>query len=238
MKKAVTSVLNLILALFWLANCAPALAAQQATLVLDIGYRANLRFSIYDADIYLDDTYVGTILQGEHSQFTIDDVETGVKHTLSFYKSLDHSLENGQNQYSFTLEGDSRISCSIHAHWYGLRIEDPSMTGAQPEEAVSSGLSAFKYRVRYESNLYFATYDIEMYIDDELVDTLSNGYTESGEVEIANGEHTVSFYKRGAHSIVNSVDISVSEDTVFECSLKSHQNYIDVKNLSTNAYVQ
>ena len=236
MKKLGALMMALALTALSLATCLPAMAAGGATLVLNVSYDKNLQFSIYDADIYVDDLFVGTILQGEDKSYEITDLSIGTAHTICFYKTTDHSLHGGTtNQLEFTLDGDSEISCTIHAHWYGVLLTDHSQSGAESSGLPTADACTFSYRIDYEPNLAMAKYPIEMYIDDGLIATLSNGCEGSGSMQLSGGAHTLTFYKQGGHSISESIEFSLTGDASFECSLKSHMSYIEVKGLSTNA---
>lgn len=239
MKKLISFVMTLVLMSLIVANCAPALPASGTTLTLIVSYDQNAMFSIYDVDIYLDDLYIDTILQGKKMAYTISDVSTNTPHTLYFYKSTDHDMHDAdRHMLRFELNGTSEINCNIEAHWYGVVINSHSQTGESTSHAPAYGTSTFAFKITNESNLMMATYPIEVYIDDMKITTVSNGYSNSDTLELENGKHTLYFYKQGGHSICSPLNIVISGDTRFSCHLKAHMNYIEIKDINTNASVQ
>lgn len=82
--------------------------------------------------------------------------------------------------------------------------------------------------VKLEANIFFSTYDVEVYIDDNKVGNIKQGGSFKNSYSLNDGEHELSFNKSGDRDVNGSISISVDEDKAFLCNLKAHRDGIDI----------
>lgn len=88
--------------------------------------------------------------------------------------------------------------------------------------------------VESEGNLFFSTYDMEIYVDDESIGTVSNGSGFTKLLEKAEGKHEFTAYKSGDHSVEGSTTIDVTGDMTFKCEISHDSSSISFKNIETS----
>ena len=198
--------------------------AQGISLTLAVNYEENVLMAKYDVDVFVDEELAGTIYQGQSFELAVDGLEEG-EHRVMFCKSGAHSI-NGY--VDLQINADSVLKCGLKAHERYIEIQNPQMLRAE-DYAFSPDESVLAYTINYESNIVMAKYDIEVYVDGELVATVSNGKSVAGEIAVEPGVHTVTFCKAGDKSVTGSTTVTVNGYTVFKHSLKSHRDYIEVK---------
>lgn len=91
-------------------------------LYLKIDFEANLIFSTYNVELYLDDEYISTMPHGQFFAKELD-VKAG-KHVLTFKE------ENGinSNTTDFTIKTDSTFSCRIKCHNSTISVSREELT--------------------------------------------------------------------------------------------------------------
>ena len=122
-KTFLIALLQLIVCLILFLYCEPIAAEERCNLYLDITYGSNIFSNTYDADIYLDDSFVGTVNQGKIFTF-LTETNTG-EHSVIFYKSGDKTV-SGHNTFKIT--GDSTANFTIQAHSEDIEIKKLSIT--------------------------------------------------------------------------------------------------------------
>ncbi len=81
----------------------------------------------------------------------------------------------------------------------------------------------------FEQNLFMATYDIEIYLDEEYVGVIEHGKAFTKQIEAEAGQHTFVFYKETDNSVSATKKFEVKEDCTVRCTLHSNTGSIDVK---------
>ncbi len=80
-------------------------------------------------------------------------------------------------------------------------------------------------------NLLFNKYDIEIYIDDREIGTVSNGNRFQKLENIVAGKHTFYAYKVGDHSVLGTKTLNVYGEMTFKCDLDHSSYSIDLINI-------
>ena len=218
-------------------------------LSLSIAFEENLMFSTYDVSMLIDGTVIATMPHGQGYSGTVD-LEPG-RHTLEFQRSGKASV-NGV--YTFNLHGDASLSCEIHAKNNQVKItdakiEEKAVSGAGDETDGRMAAPADQTVIRvngdirldlsveFEENLMFSTYDVQLFVDDELVATLPHGEDYAAVLGVSEGLHILKFQKVGKASVKGVSQISVSEDTSFSCKIQAKNSEVKVsKEKLGNAY--
>jgi len=71
-----------------------------------------------------------------------------------------------------------------------------------------------------KSNLFFDTYDIDIYIDDEKIGTVANGDGFGGMVELMEGSHILTAYNTEDNNVSASQNLDIKGDMSFKCILE------------------
>lgn len=90
-----------------------------------------------------------------------------------------------------------------------------------------------KLHINFPGNLLLNTYDVDVYIDDSLQETLKHGKSDDIEKELSMGEHEISFVKNDkeddeANKINGKIKIDVKNDLEAEYQIKCESNDIKV----------
>lgn len=94
-------------------------------LYLDVMFEANLFFSKYDIEIWIDDLEIGNVKNG--TTFTqLLEVDEG-SHAVSFFKSGDHSIKSSKN---IDLKSDSTFSCKLASKSDAIDLSDYKFTNS------------------------------------------------------------------------------------------------------------
>lgn len=81
----------------------------------------------------------------------------------------------------------------------------------------------------FEQNLFMATYDIEIYLDEKYVDVIEHGKAFTKQIEAEAGQHTFVFYKGTDNNVSATKKFEVKDDCTVRCTLHSNTSSIDVK---------
>lgn len=81
-------------------------------------------------------------------------------------------------------------------------------------------------------NVFFSTYDIEIYFDGVKLGNVANGKNFTSMRTVEEGEYKIDFYKNGDHSISATEVISIYESSTFKCTLNSKSIEIAVTNVN------
>lgn len=106
--------------------------------------------------------------------------------------------------------------------------DDLSETSEVDQEMISE-IYLVKIELDCESNLFFSKYDIEVYINDDLIGTLEHGSKNSFEVELEKGSHTLKVAKEGDMSVDGTAIFDVSESVKVSYILQCSSSRIDIK---------
>ena len=80
----------------------------------------------------------------------------------------------------------------------------------------------------FDENLILAKYDVELYLDDELLDTIPHGQYYTRLVKIKEGDHTATFYKNTDNSVKSEKKINITTDSTLSGRLHTNKNDIEL----------
>jgi hypothetical protein len=100
-------------------------------LYINVKFEANLMFSTYDAEVYVDDNKLGAGQQG--NSFSTTTTLSEGKHEIIFYKSGDKSVKGST---TIKMDNDKAFSCEIKAHNNSIDINN------QKEEPLKDHLES------------------------------------------------------------------------------------------------
>ena len=105
-------------------------------------------------------------------------------------------------------------------------------TCSSSKEEEPKGLANYTLQldVTLEENIIFSTYDVEIAIDGEKLDTVKQGETFTKDIVLTEGKHEFQANKSGDTSLKGTTTINLDADKAFSCSLKSHNSNIDINN--------
>jgi len=83
--------------------------------------------------------------------------------------------------------------------------------------------------IDFEANLFFSTYNVEVYLDDQYVATMPHGKYFTALVDTKTGNHKLTFKEENG-SNRETVDLDVKTDSTFTCKIKCYSSSIDVSN--------
>ena len=112
-------------------------------------------------------------------------------------------------------------------------VPTPEPTEEPRKEIENAGEPCMVDIVLYNSqNIMFARYDINVYLDDQKIGTISNGDRFSNTVETTIGYHTLTL----AEDSVNETEekIAIEGESTVSCIDKAHTDYIEIEDLSVN----
>ena len=83
-------------------------------------------------------------------------------------------------------------------------------------------------------NLIFNLYDVEVYLDDNKIETISNGddYTHLID-DVKEGKHTISFVSTDDSDIKGTYDFELTGDMTFQCTIESGDDSVDISDVNT-----
>ena len=101
--------------------------------------------------------------------------------------------------------------------------------GKQETEAPAPTTYSVYLDFDFEQNLFLATYNIEIYLDEAYVGVIEHGKAFTKQIEAEAGQHSFVFYKETDNSLSATKKFEVKEDCTVRCTLHSNTNSIDVK---------
>ena len=85
------------------------------------------------------------------------------------------------------------------------------------------------------ANLFFSTYDIDIYIDGKKADTLSHGKSKTVVWEMYKGAHTITVTKKENTSINGSATFTVTEDVKISYKIYCYSDRVDIQEESVES---
>ena len=114
-------------------------------------------------------------------------------------------------------------------------IESQSITpGSSIDKATKIELSCkkvyhqFYFDLTFDSNLFLATYDIDVYLDGTMIDTIPHGKNFTFLTKLKEGDHEIVFYKNTNHDVKSSKNINITADSTLTGRLHSNNNDIEL----------
>lgn len=92
--------------------------------------------------------------------------------------------------------------------------------------ASSAGDHQLTLSVSFEKNKLLSTYDVLMYLDNELIATLPHGTDYSGTVAVQSGSHFLTFRKDGDLTVDGSYVFNVDRDLKLSCGIQAKHDQI------------
>ena len=93
--------------------------------------------------------------------------------------------------------------------------------------------------VDFEGNLLFDTYDVDVSIDNEHLDTIPHGtYYTKLLPSIGEGSHSLLFNKHGDESVKGEYDINVKRDMTFKCRIQAKGSEVSLDKVQTEESVE
>ena len=81
--------------------------------------------------------------------------------------------------------------------------------------------------VEFESNLLLAIYDVDVYVDEEMVGNIPHGKNFTKLLEVDEGSHLIRFENEGDSTVTAEKKIDVKNDMTFKCTIKGHSDEIE-----------
>lgn len=106
---------------------------------------------------------------------------------------------------------------------------------AQPGYAAEHSLYL---DIHFVGNWIFDTYDVEVYLDDELIDTIPHGEDFTRLIEnVEDGKHTVMFCSEDSDDAKGEESVEIKGDTTFKCTIYAHNDEINIEDVETEGNV-
>lgn len=90
--------------------------------------------------------------------------------------------------------------------------------------------------IKSDVNWFNDTYDINVYFDNNLIKKLKNGERVVAEIQTTTGDHSLDFYKAEDKTVHKKIKITVDENQIYKCEIKSRKNKFDMLSESMNPY--
>ncbi|ADL36469.1 PASTA domain-containing protein (plasmid) [Butyrivibrio proteoclasticus B316] len=84
------------------------------------------------------------------------------------------------------------------------------------------------FDLSFDQNLFLATYDIDVYLDGNMIDTIPHGKSFTYLTKVKEGNHEVIFYKNTNHDVKSSKNLNISTDSTLIGRLHSNNNDIEL----------
>ena len=211
---------------------------------------SNLIFNKYDMNIYLDDKEIGTIANGEEFQKLLV-VKEG-QHILSVKKKGDEKVF--ESQYIDVYE-NTTLNGNLKHKKTKIEIKDmETVSGISGDVSLAENLNEkilsevssettedgdeserseyyFYMDIKSYANI-FNRYDMEIYLDNSKMETISDGESYQKLIKIEEGSHVISVKKVGDLSVFAEKTIDIYEDSTFQCCIKHKEDKIELKDSS------
>ena len=101
------------------------------------------------------------------------------------------------------------------------------------EIVLTCSLKRFELYIEidFHKNWIFDKYDLELYYDGELLDTLPHGEQYTRLIESDIGDHNITIYSADNHDISYSYDLELTESSTFSCNINSHGDSLEVSHI-------
>ena len=113
----------------------------------------------------------------------------------------------------------------------GLTACQSEQSETNQEEKMQVEKFAVQVEIACEENLLFSRYDVNIFIDDELLGTLEHGATDTYTVELVEGEHTLKAEKEDESDVDGTVEFEVSANTELSYQLSLSRDQIEIEKI-------
>lgn len=113
----------------------------------------------------------------------------------------------------------------------GLTACQSEQSETNQEEEMQVQKFTVQVEIACEENLLFSRYDVNIFIDDELLGTLEHGATDTYTAELVEGEHTLKAEKEDESDVDGAVEFEVSENTELSYQLSLSRDQIEIEKI-------
>ena len=113
----------------------------------------------------------------------------------------------------------------------GLTACQSEQSETNQEEKMQVEKFAVQVEIACEENLLFSRYDVNIFIDGELLGTLEHGATDTYTAELVEGEHTLKAEKEDESVVDGTVEFEVSENTELSYQLSLSRDQIEIEKI-------
>lgn len=85
--------------------------------------------------------------------------------------------------------------------------------------------------VQFDRNMFFSTYDVDVFLDSVMIDTFTHGYNFTASFPVEDGNHTIWFYEHNNQSKSGSIEINTNSDATIKCHIHCYGSRIEVKDV-------
>lgn len=89
-------------------------------------------------------------------------------------------------------------------------------------------LNAVNVTIKCDANLFFSTYDLKIYLNDEHQGNVDHGDTEEFQFELDDGTYTLMISSKDSSSVKGEITFTVTDDTNIEYRIKCHSDKVDI----------
>ncbi len=98
--------------------------------------------------------------------------------------------------------------------------------------SLASSAFTLKIDIDFIGNMLFSTYDVDLYLNDTELATLSHGVDYSGSFYAEEGSNTIFFYKHGDKKVKGSIELGLLGNTEVSCTISCSSDKISVSDVS------
>lgn len=113
----------------------------------------------------------------------------------------------------------------------GLSACQSEQSETNQAEEVQAEKFTVQVKIECEENLLFSRYDVNIFIDDELLGTLEHGATDIYTAELVEGEHTLKAEKEDESDVDGTVEFEVSENMELSYQLSLSNDQIEIEKI-------
>lgn len=113
----------------------------------------------------------------------------------------------------------------------GLTACQSEQSKTNQAEEVQDEKFSVQVKIECEENLLFSRYDVNIFIDDELLGTLEHGATDTYIAELVEGEHTLKAEKEDESDVDGTVEFEVSENMELSYQLSLSNDQIEIEKI-------
>ncbi len=88
--------------------------------------------------------------------------------------------------------------------------------------------------IHFKHNLVMATYDVDLFLDNQFIYTLKHGTDYHATLDVPVGSHTLTFNEHGSDYVTGGTSFDVHDTTSVECSIEAKTLYVEVEKVKIN----
>ena len=85
--------------------------------------------------------------------------------------------------------------------------------------------------IHFIGNLIFSKYDVDLYLNDLMLETLPHGKDYSGSFYVEEGLSTLHFYEHGSKSVHGSINLDIQSNSSVKCTISCSNDKINVSDI-------